>query len=74
MTTAYRAWSTLRRRSSSEGKNVPVRSLGIRSSRPPAVVDRVRGRCPLRCAVLASVRSWGSTPITEVSSDSINAW
>ena len=50
MITAYRAWSTRRRRSSSDGKNVPVRSLGIRSSRSPAVVDNVRGRCPLRCA------------------------
>ncbi len=74
MTTAYSAWSTRRRRSSSAGKKVPVRSLGIRSSRSPAVVVNVRARCPLRCAVRASERSWGSAPITEVSSASINAW
>ena len=74
MITAYKAWSTRRRRSSNDGKNVPVRSFGIRSSRSPAVVDNARGRCPLRCAVRASVRSCGSAPITEVSSASINAW
>jgi hypothetical protein len=44
MITAYRAWSTRRRRSSSDGKNNPVRSFGIRSSRSPAVVDNTRGR------------------------------
>ena len=47
--------STLRvevpcRRSSSDGKNDPVRSRGIFRSRSPAVVAIVRGRCPLRCA------------------------
>ena len=73
MTTAYRAWSTRRRRSSSDGKNDPVRSFGIRSSKSPAVVDNIRSRCPLRCPVRASVRSCGSAPITEVSSASINA-
>ena len=51
MTTANNAWSTRRRRSSREGKNDPARSLGIRSSRSPAVVVSVRGRLPLRCAV-----------------------
>ena len=74
MTTANSAWSTRRRRSSSEGKNDPVRSLGIRSSRSPAVVVSVRGRVPLRCAVRCSVRSQGPAPITLVSSASINAW
>ena len=44
MITANSDWSTRRRRSSSEGKNDPARSLGIRSSRSPAVVDSVRGR------------------------------
>lgn len=74
MITANRAWSTRRRRSSSEGKNVPVRSFGIRSSRSPAVVVSVRGRDPLRCAVRWSLRSQGPAPITAVSSASINAW
>ena len=58
MTTANSAWSTRRRRSSSEGKNDPARSFGIRSSRSPAVVVSVRGRLPLRCAV----RSVGAFP------------
>jgi hypothetical protein len=35
MITANSAWSTRRRRSSSDGKNEPVRSFGIRSSRSP---------------------------------------
>ncbi|GAB5002875.1 hypothetical protein MAHJHV63_54950 [Mycobacterium avium subsp. hominissuis] len=35
-------------RSNNAGKNDPVRSLGIRSSRSPATVDSVRGREPLR--------------------------
>ena len=74
MITAYSAWSTRRRRSNNDGKNDPVRSFGIRSSRSPAVVDNTRGRWPLRCAVRTSERSWGSAPITEVSSASINAW
>ena len=51
MITANNAWSTRRRRSSSEGKNDPARSLGIRNSRSPAVVVSVRDRDPLRCAV-----------------------
>jgi hypothetical protein len=42
------------------GKNDPARSLGIRSSRSPAVVVRVRGREPLRWAVRASMRSCGA--------------
>ena len=60
MITANSAWSTRRRRSSSDGKNDPVRSFGIRSSRSPAVVVRVRGRLPLRCAVRSAVRSHGA--------------
>ena len=44
MITAYRAWSTRRRRSNNDGKKLPVRSLGIRSSRSPAVVDNTLGR------------------------------
>ena len=51
MITANSAWSTRRRRSSSEGKNDPARSFGIRSSRSPAVVVNVRDRLPLRCVV-----------------------
>ena len=74
MTTANSAWSTRRRRSSSDGKNDPARSLGIRSSRSPAVVVSVRGRLPLRWAVRSAVRSHGPAPITAVSSASINAW
>jgi hypothetical protein len=53
------AWSTRRRRSNSDGKNDPVRSLGIRGSRSPAVVVDVRGRCPSPRVSRLSVRSWG---------------
>ncbi len=63
-----------RRRSSSDGKNEPVRSLGIRSSRSPTWLINVRGREPLRCAVRVSVRSCGAAPITAVSSASISSW
>ena len=49
MITACNAWSMRRRRSSSDGKNDPARSLGICTSMSPAVVDTVLGRCPLRC-------------------------
>ena len=59
MITANSDWSTRRRRSNSDGKNDPVRSFGICSSRSPAVVLIVSGRCPLRCAVRASVRWCG---------------
>ena len=44
------------RRSSSEGKNDPARSLGIRNSRSPALEDSVRARYPFRYPVRASVR------------------
>ena len=73
MITANNAWSTLRRRSSNEGKNDPDRNFGIRSSRSPAVVVKVRGRLPLRCAVRSTDRSHGPAAITLVNSASINA-
>jgi hypothetical protein len=71
--TANSAWSIRRRRSSSEGKNDPARSFGMRSSRSPAVVVSVRGREPLRWAVRLSLRSWAPAPIVAVSSASISA-
>ncbi|CPA63493.1 Uncharacterised protein [Mycobacterium tuberculosis] len=46
-----------RRRSKSDGKNEPARSLGICTSISPAVVDTVLGRCPLRCTMRPSERS-----------------
>ena len=55
--TAYRALSTLRRGWSREGKNDPVRSLGIASSTSPAVVATVLGLVPLRLLVRCGVRS-----------------
>jgi hypothetical protein len=73
MITANNDWSTRRRRSSRLGKNEPVRSFGICNCRSPAVVLIVFGRCPLRCAVLASLRSCGTAPITEDSSAAISA-
>ena len=54
--TAYRALSTLRRGWSREGKNEPVRSLGIASSTSPAVVATVLGLVPLRRLVRCGVR------------------
>ena len=74
MTTANSAWSTRRRRSSSDGKNDPDRSFGIRSSRSPAWVVRVLGRVPLRTAERPSVRCHRSAPITAAASASINSW
>ena len=59
ITTANNAWSTRRRRSNSEGKNDPARSLGIRSSRSPAVVVSSRERWPLRWASRSGVRWLG---------------
>ncbi len=73
MTTANSAWSIRRRRSSRDGKNEPVRSLGMRSSRSPAVVVSTRGREPLRWAVRDLVRSCGAAPIVAVNSASISA-
>ena len=73
MTTANSARSMRRRRSSTEGKKLPRRSLGMASSTSPALVDNSRGRCPLRWFVRDSERSWGSAPISSVASDSISA-
>ena len=55
--TAYRALSTRRRGWSREGKNDPVRSLGMASSTSPAVVATVLRRLPLRLLVRSGVRS-----------------
>ena len=55
--TAYRALSTRRRGWSREGKNDPVRSLGMASSTSPAVVATVLGLVPLRRLVRSGVRS-----------------
>jgi hypothetical protein len=63
MITANSDWSTRRRRSSSDGKNDPARSRGIFSSRSPAVVLIVRGRCPFRRPARVSVRWCGCAPI-----------
>jgi hypothetical protein len=68
------AFYARRRRSSRLGKNDPARSLGMRSSKSPAVVDSTRGRCPLRCPSRVSVRWCGAAPITAVSSASMRAW
>jgi hypothetical protein len=48
ITTASSARSMQRRGSSSAGKNEPSRSLGMRSSTSPALVDSSRERVPLR--------------------------
>ena len=73
MTTANSAWSTRRRRSSSDGKNDPARSFGIRSSRSPAVVVSVRDRRPvaLRRPLIGALPGAGADHA--VSSASINA-
>ena len=63
MITAHNARSTRRRGSSSDGKNDPTRTLGIRSSTSPAGVDNIRGRAPLRWFDRVSVRSCGPAPI-----------
>src|SRR3954471_22773639 len=55
------------------GKNEPLRSLGIRSSTSPALVESTRGRCPLRSVTRASVRSYGAAPIHSVASASISS-
>ena len=74
MITAHRALSIRRRGSSSSGKKLPVRSLGILTSRSPAGVDTSLGRCPLRWVVRVRVRSWGSAPIRAVTSASTSSW
>ena len=48
MITPHSALSTRRRGSSSDGKNDPTRTFGIRSSRSPVGVDNNRERLPLR--------------------------
>jgi hypothetical protein len=63
-----------RRRSNSEGKKLPARSLGIANSTSPAAVDTSLGRCPLRWVVRDSLRSCGAAPITAVASVSINVY
>ena len=55
--TAYRALSTRLRGWSRDGKNDPVRSLGMASSTSPAVVATVLRRLPLRLLVRSGVRS-----------------
>jgi hypothetical protein len=56
MTTASSARSMRRRGSNGAGKKEPSRSLGIRSSTSPALVDNNRDRDPLRWAVRVLVR------------------
>ena len=48
---------SMRRRSRMEGKKLPLRNLGIRSSTSPALVVSRRWRLPLRWVVRVSVRS-----------------
>ena len=73
VTTANRARSIRRRRSSSEGKNDPVRIFGISRSRSPAWVVSSLSRWPLRQAVRWSVCSPGAAPITSVASASMSS-
>ena len=63
-----------RRRSSSDGKNVPARSFGIVKSRSPAVVVNTLGRVPLRWVVRSVVLSNGAAPMNAVASASISSW
>ncbi|KJK57811.1 hypothetical protein UK12_14380 [Saccharothrix sp. ST-888] len=55
------------------GKKLPVRALGMASSRSPACVVRVSLRCLLLQVVRASVRSPGSAPMRVVVLVSINS-
>ena len=73
MITPHRALSTRRRGSSSDGKNDPTRTFGIRSSTSPAGVDSSRDRDPLRWFERVSIRSCGAAPIAAVSSASISS-
>jgi hypothetical protein len=50
----------------------PMRRFGIRNSKSPAVVVRIRARRLLRCALRSAERSCGAAPIASVSSASIN--
>jgi hypothetical protein len=54
------------------GEKLPSVGFGISSSRSPAGVETSSGQCPLRIAVLVSVRSRGPAPIVAVSSASIS--
>jgi hypothetical protein len=55
-----------RRGSSSEGKNDPVRVLGIFTVTSPTPVVTVFGRLPLRWVVRVSVRSCAPAPMCAV--------
>jgi hypothetical protein len=57
ITTASSARSMRRRGSNSAGKNEPSRSLGMRNSTSPALVDNSRERDPLRWVVRLADRS-----------------
>src|SRR5947209_9690392 len=63
-----------RRGSSSDGKYVPWRSLGIASSIVPTRVSHSRSRTPLRDVTRLSVRSYGAAPMASVTSTSISSW
>ena len=63
MITAHNARSTRRRGSNNDGKNDPLRVLGIATCTSPAGVDTTRGRRPLRWFVRDSVRSCSPAPI-----------
>jgi hypothetical protein len=73
MITAHNARSTRRRGSSSDGKNAPSRTFGIRNSTSPAGVDNTLALAPLRWLVRVSVRSCGLAPIASDSSASISS-
>jgi hypothetical protein len=62
MITACSATSMRRRGSSSDGKNAPVRILGIVTITAPLAVVTVLGRLPLRWVVQVSVRSCRPAP------------
>jgi hypothetical protein len=74
ITTVNSARSMRRRRSRIEGRKLPRRSLRIRSSTSPVLVDNNRAGAPLRWFVRVSARSWRSALITSVASASMSAW
>ena len=63
-----------RRGSSRDGKKLPSRSLGMRSSTSPALVESSRVRLPLRWVVRASLRSNRAAPIERPASRSMSSW
>ena len=65
--------STRRRGSSSDGKNDPVRVLGIATCTSPASVDTVSGRGRCADSFRVSVRWCAAAPIRAVSSSSISS-